>query len=384
MKFSDILTEGRKTLKEASVGRDLQHIEDNMIVDGAQGAIDSLQELKRLAANAGTSSVKWDGTMAIYWGHDKAGNFYLVPNAQWAKKLVLDKAGLANEIQSTGRKRPDQSDEDHAANRKNLAAKYLKLWDVFQTASQGTTGFFKGDIMFAEPQQPTPDGNYVFTPNKVTYTVSPNGLYGKMKTAQVFVTVHGKAEELGSSSLSPANPQEVAKLNSTPGLIALDIQKPQGGIKFDTKAVDAVIAEVKQSSAAIDAISNFTAPKFTTLKQVLYNYAVKLGKSHDNLDFNTWLDSSKTSEAQKVIVKQLQQKQEWQVFWKVFKDIKKVKHSVFDQLTKQHGGTMAQSLGISASTNGKPGGEGYVTPAGKIVNPHFRSAPDNPRFTGEI
>jgi hypothetical protein len=37
-----------------------------------------------------------------------------------------------------------------------------------------------------------------------------------------------------------------------------------------------------------------------------------------------------------------------------------------------------------STEGGKPGGEGYVTPAGKIVNPNFRSAPDNPRFTGEI
>jgi hypothetical protein len=383
MKFNELLKEGRQ-LKEASVGRDLQHIEDNLIVDGAAGGIESLQQLRRMAANAGESSVKWDGTMAIYWGHDNKGNFYLVPNAQWAKKLVLDKQGLAQEIQSTGRKRPDQSDEDHAANRKALAGKYLKLWDVFEAASRGTKGFFKGDIMFTGKQQPDANGNYVFTPNKVTYTVSPKGLYGKMPTAEVFVTVHGKAEELGSSSLSPADSSEVAKLNNTPGLIALDIQRPVGAVQIDVKGIDAVLQLIKKNAAAIDAVSNFSAPKFTTLKQILYNYAVKLGKSHDNLDFDKWLDGAKVSDNQKTIIRELQGKPEWKTFWTAFLAMKKVKHQVFDQLTKQHGDAMAKQLGITASTNGKPGGEGYVTPAGKIVNPHFRSAPDNPRFTGEI
>ena len=384
MKIRELLAESRKRLSEATVGRDLQHIEDNLIVDGAQGGIDSLQDLKSLAAKADSASVKWDGTMAIYWGHDKNGVFYLVPNAQWAKRLVADKAGLTKEIQSTGRKRPEQSDEEFAANRQALADKYMKLWDVFERASKGTQGFFKGDIMFAEPQQPDASGNYVFTPNKVTYTVAPKGLYGKMPTAQVFVTVHGKADELGSSGLSPANPKEVAQLNTTPGLIALDIQRPIGGVAINTKPIDAAVQMVTKNAAAINAISGYVAPKFSTLKQILYNYAVKLGKSGDTLKFDDWLDTSKTSEPQKAAVRQLAQRPEWKTFWDTFMTIKKVKYDVFNQLTKQHGDAMAKNLGISASTNGQPGGEGYVTSAGKIVNPAFRSAPDNPRFTGEI
>jgi hypothetical protein len=102
------------------------------------------------------------------------------------------------------------------------------------------------------------------------------------------------------------------------------------------------------------------------------------------LDFETWLDGSKTSENQKTIIRELQKKPEWNSFWQVFNAIKKVKHDVFTELTNQHGGTMGKNLGIVSSTGGKPGGEGYVIPTGKIVNPYFRSAPDNPRFTGEI
>ena len=384
MKFRDILVETARRLNEAAVGRDLQHIEDNMIVNGAQGAIDSLQDLRSLVTNASSASVKWDGQMAIYWGHDGKGNFYLVPNAQWSKKLVTGKEGLAQEIQNTGRKRADQSDEEFATNRRNLAAKYMKLWDVFANASKGTSGFFKGDIMFADPQQPDNNGNYVFTPNKVTYTVSPNGLFGKMKTAQVFITVHGKANELGSSGLSPANANEIAKLNSTPQLIAIGTQRLNSGIKLDTKSIDALMARIKQQANAIDAISNFTAPKFTTIKQLMYNYSIKLGKSGGTLDFNTWLDSTKTSENQKAIIRDLQKKPEWKTFWAAFIDMSRIKQSVFDQLTKQQGNEMAKTLGISASVGGKAGGEGYVTTTGKIINPNFRSSPDNPRFTGEI
>jgi hypothetical protein len=116
----------------------------------------------------------------------------------------------------------------------------------------------------------------------------------------------------------------------------------------------------------------------------MYNYAVKLGKSHDSLDFNDWLLTAKVSEPQKAVIADIQKKPEWKLFWSTFLALKRAKYKVFDQLTNQHGSEMAKTLGITASTNGKPGGEGYVTPAGKIVNPDFRSAPDNPRFTGEI
>ena len=65
-------------------------------------------------------------------------------------------------------------------------------------------------------------------------------------------------------------------------------------------------------------------------------------------------------------------------------NIKKGKHDILNALHKQHGQSLLKDLGISSYVNGKPGGEGYVTNAGKLVNPNFRSAPDNPRFTGEI
>lgn len=382
MKFGDLQI--TTILREAAVGRDLQHIEDYLIVDGAVGGLESLVSLRGMVANAGSSSIKWDGTMAIYWGHDQSGKFYLIPNAQWAKSLVLDKDDLTSEIRNTGRKRLDQTDDDHEKVRNALASKYASLWDIFEKASVRTTDFFKGDIMFAGKQQLNSDGNYEFTPNKVTYVVQPKGLYGKMPTAKVFITVHGKASELGSSHLTPANPKDVASLNDTPELIALDVQKPIGGLRINTSEIDGAINLVKRNAAAINAISNFTAPKFTTFKQILYSYAVKLGKSHDSLDFDDWLLTAKVSGPQKVIIAQIQKKSEWKLFWKTFLALKRVKYKVFDQLTKQHGSEVAKTLGITANINGKPGGEGYVTSGGKIVNPNFRSASDNPRFTGEI
>lgn len=385
MKITEIISMHNGMLREAKVGRELQHLEDYLIVSGAEETLSVLQDLSDIISDTSDASVKWDGIAAIYWGHDAQGNFYLIPQNQWAKAQTLDQAGLRKEIESTGRPRADQRPEDFAKSRSSLAQKYLRLWDIFEVASKGTQGFFKGDLMFSEPQTPESDGNYVFTPNKVTYTVTSKGLYGKMPRAQAFVTVHGKAREPGSQGLSPVKAGEVDRLNSTPKLIALDAQRPQGKLPLKSTALTKLIGDVRKNSGAIDKISNFTAPGFTTIKSVLYNYAVKLGKSHDTLSFDDWLENPKTkvSDKHRSILQDLSQTPEWKTFWKIFSEIKLAKHSIHDALHKHQEAQSADSLGIRATTQGKPGGEGFVTSAGKIVNPYFRSAPDNPRFTGE-
>lgn len=374
-----------KPLREANVGRELQHLEDYLIVDGSDKVLNILKSLKDLVEDTSDASIKWDGYTAIYWGHDSQGRFYLMPKAQWDKSLKLTKQGLRDEITSTGRKRPEQSPEDFAKAREGMAHNYLRLWDIFKVASKGTQGFFKGDLMFSEPQHPQPDGTYVFMPNKVTYTVKPMGLYGKMPSAQAFITVHGKATEPGVSGLTPLEPGDIEKLNSTPALIALDRQAPRGNLKTRADFLDKLIADVNKSAQAIDHIQQYSAKGFTTLPGVLYNYAVKLGKSHDTLKFEDWLQDPKTklSVNHKSVLEALSKTPEWKTFWRVFGNIKKAKHLIHDALHAHFETQTGGTLGISASVQGRPGGEGFVTSAGKIVNPYFRSAPDNPRFTGE-
>ena len=118
----------------------------------------------------------------------------------------------------------------------------------------------------------------------------------------------------------------------------------------------------------------------------MYDYAVKRAKAGGNLDFTMWLDLSKVSENQKVLIKAMikDNQDSWIKFWKAFDLILNTKHKVLTQLHKEHGKDMYSNLGIRSSIGGAEGGEGYMSSKGKIVNPLFRSAADNPRFTGEI
>ena len=208
MMLHDIFESHNPVLQEAArIGREYQHLEDLLITDGAQGGIEALTELKSIAQQPSTMNMKWDGGAAVFWGRDPQGNFLFAPNNQWSKGQKLDREALATEIQGTGRPRPGQTPEEFAAIRQGMAANYQRLWDLFEKATpKDFRGYLNGDMMFTERQTPGPDGYYEFTPNKVTYRVSPRGLYGKMKTAEAFVAVHGKIEEFGAEATGNLTP----------------------------------------------------------------------------------------------------------------------------------------------------------------------------------
>jgi hypothetical protein len=365
-------------LEVAEIGRALQHSEDNIISKGSQGALETLADFKNIVTDPTKSSHKWDGQAAIFWGHDNKGQFYLIPQYQWEKGLLLDRKGLSKEIQNTGKPKKGQTDSAFKGERQQLAQDYDRLWSVFEKASEGTKGFYKGDLMFGAPIKPDQNGRYTFTGNKVTYTVEPKGLFGKMPTAVAFVAVHGKPKKLGSSSmLNPVSDKEVEMMNRTPYLIAIPKQKPEGKLDLETSKIDAAIQAIQADAKDIDGILNYVGPKFTTLRKILYDYSLAAGKN-DKLSFDQWLQSSKVSPAQKQQIETLKRNPAWAKFWKAYDIVKTLKKELYQQLSQTR--NVSSRLGMIATVNGQPGGEGFVTSTGKLVNPAFRSAAPNPRF----
>lgn len=374
-------------IEATAVGRDFQHLEDLLIVNGAKGGIVALNDLINIVKMPGQTTFKWDGGAAVFWGRNNNGEFIFVPDNQWSKEQFLDREGLGAEIRATGRPKQGQSPEDFAGGRSSLAEKYERIWDIFEAATpENFRGYVFGELMFTEPQQPDANGEYVFTPNKVTYRVAPNGLGGKMASASVFAIVHGVIKQFGGekTSSTPLPDATAEQFNSMPELIVINRQSPKVKIKPLGKELKQAIAFIQTNARAIDEIANFTAPKFITLKKVLYDYAVQRGKSHGTLNFDQWLNNSKLSENHRTIVSELMKKPAWQVFWAAFNQIVEAKHEVIDQLHTEGGAAMQNSLGITASIGDKQGGEGFVSSLGKLVNPAFRSAPPNPRFAPEV
>lgn len=383
----------QETLKEAKVGREYQHLEDLLIIDGSQGGLEAIELLEQIGAKPQVVDFKWDGGASVFWGRDNKGNFVFAPKNQWNKGLALDKEGLASEIENTGRMRKGEDPEAFKAGRKQLADKYRKIFSIFEAATpKNFRGWLNGDIMFESKQLQDENGNYVFTPNKVTYTVSEDGLFGKMPTAEVFVVVHGIVPAAFgadvSANLKPIKKDAVMAFNRTPELIVLPTQKPKMK-PLDTSGLDKVKNNISANSKAIDLVSNFKAPRFSNFKGILYTYAV--AKAKTGIGFMDWLEGSKLSQNQKntTISFVTENAQAFEAFWKVFDQVVAVKVSVLNKIFSGHGQNMQNELGISASIGDTPGGEGLVVNRkgggfGKLINPAFRSGAVNQKFAESI
>jgi hypothetical protein len=123
----------------------------------------------------------------------------------------------------------------------------------------------------------------------------------------------------------------------------------------------------------------------TTFPAILYKYAVQRAKK--KISWTDWLPQSKLSANQISILDQsgIAQGADWKNFWQAFDMLLDLKHQVLDDIQNTHGEDLHSKFGIRAYTQDQPGGEGYAwalnsDQMAKMVNPRFRSAPDNPRY----
>lgn len=378
--------------KTQTIGREYQHIENLLIINGSKGGTDIVDELIEAIRNPQTLDLKCDGSSSIYWGRDTNGTFVFVPKNQWQKGLFLTKEQLSYEILNSGNKRLLQTVEEFTYSRQQLADLYTRLWDIFEQATPVEfRGYLNGDLMFTELQSLNEFGFYQFTPNKVTYKVNSSGLGGKMKTAEAFVIVHGKLKKFGSlatGNICPESNYVIEHFNKNPNLIVLNTQKPNFKVEFIEDELIQLKEFILQHSKDIDDLVNFTAPKFTTLKKVFYDYSIALGKS-TSLDFELWLDSSKISDNQKSLIRELMVKNNWNIFWSTFNKILEIKNNILDELYIQINEDLYTRLGLQTFINDKPCGEGLVKNLkngmiGKLITTQFRCADPHPKFIKDI
>lgn len=388
MRISEVINPNPNAIAEA-VGREYQHLEDLLIDQGTAGGLAALTGLADVVKNPAQMNVKWDGSASVFWGRNKQGDFVFAPLNQWSKQTPLTKQQLTQEIQQTGKPRPGQDPEEFRAGREQLAGSYIKLWDIFQAATPvNFRGYLNGDLMFTSRPDRDSQGNYEFTPNKVKYVVDPDGFSGKMATAEVFVTVHGKIDEFGApptGNMYSVSDNIVEEFNRTPRLIVLPTQHPNVPVTADVKKINQAAEFIKRNQAGIDKVAKFTAPKMTTFPAILYKYAVQRAKK--KISWTDWLPQSKLSANQISILDQsgIAQGADWKNFWQAFDMLLDLKHQVLDDIQNTHGEDLHSKFGIRAYTQDQPGGEGYAwalnsDQMAKMVNPRFRSAPDNPRY----
>ena len=362
----------REFLSEATVGRPLQHLEDLAVADGSVGALKALDYLAAYGQNARNISIKWDGQAAIYWGRDSDGSFMLVGKNNWGRPEGRSKSPeeLEQFIMLRGK------GEDW---RKQFAGDMAALWPLFEAATpQSFRGFVFGDLLF-HPGKPVQqqNGRLVFTPNVTTYSVDSKSRLGqKIAAAKAAVTAHEILSEFGQTVGTGKPADNVSMLNSA-DVIVLGQTYVTHQPKLDVQGVEQIRAFVKQNAAVMDA---WLAPQpgLSDMKAIIYTYvnAMSRAKQLDAIEtgFIDWLQTSKVSANKQAKIAELA-KQNPKGLTAVLRTVALIMQAKDNLIAQLDAG----SGEIQATTQGQPGGEGYVSQRDMVkLVPRARWTPKGP------
>jgi hypothetical protein len=341
--FRTVLTEA------ARVGREYNHVEDLVFIDGSAGANKAADILEKLGSDSGDVAIKWDGNPTIYWGREDNGQFVLVGKNGWGRNKSTSAEDLANFIKSTGK------GEDW---REKFGNDMADIFNVMERATpKDFRGFVYGDLLY-HPGKPfsRTDSGIEFTPNLVTYTVSNESPLGeRIADSKVGVVVHTKYDEFGGKTGTPIS--DVKELNNEDAVVlgqTYVAHQPE----VNTDEVNEIRAMTQKYGKLID---QFLAPVkgLSDMKNIIYTYVNQMTRSRqlDQLEtgFFDWLKNSKVSANKQAKIADMH-KQMPKALPAVFGLVKKVmtvKDHIIDQLDNA-------DADVKQSTKGEKGGEGYV------------------------
>ena len=347
MRMYELLSE------ERTVGRNLQHLEDLVFVDGSAGAIEALDTLERFGMDVSDVSIKWDGTPAVIFGRDETGAFILTDLAGFGAKGYDGKVKSSKDLQRMILSRGKEATDS----RKQYAAGMAAIWDEFESSvPNNTRGFFHGDLLYSTTPELN-DGSFVFTPNKVTYTVVAESPIGKrIARSRAGVVVHTFTDLSGNTGQASATALNEGELFIMPPVIAQ--QSPQ----VDVRGVSQIRSIVQKNAAGIDELLS-PKPGLSDMKNIIYTYVNQMSRAGkwDQLPtgFFDWLKDSKVSDNKKTKILALPESKYLPVLFDIVLKIQNLKNNVIDQLD-------GAQMDVTANIAGQPGGEGYVAARNKV------------------
>jgi len=347
MRARELLTEAAK------VGREWQHLEDLVFVDGSQGALQAAKILQNLGKGTTKLNTKWDGRIAVYWGREPDGTFVLVGKNGWGKQMFKSPQEMQHAITTAGK------GEEW---RQKLGADMAAVFDIMQRNTPNTfRGYVMGDVLWypGEPYQIT-DAGISFTPNKVTYTVNPQSDLGKrIAQSSVGIAAHLYYKNFGDEASMTLT--DVSGLNSKDAVV-LNSQVPSYKANVDTSAVNEIVSLTNAHGKEIDDLLE-PQPGLSDMKNIIYTYVNQMSRA-GRLDdiatgFQDWLKTSKVSPQKQAKILALPQYNAIPLLFDLLLKIQTVKDNIIDQLDKQ-------TPDITATTDGQSGGEGYAANAERV------------------
>ena len=337
------------------VGREFNHLED-LVFTETNGAVKAIEILKSLAKPETSITIKWDGNPTVYWGRDEDGTFRMVGKNNWGREEGKSSSpeDLKQFIMSRGK------GEDW---RDKFASDMAALWPVFEKATpKDFRGYVYGDILFhpGKPYQGA-DGRISFTPNQTTYAVLGNSDVGRsLVKAKIAVAAHKQFGYFGDKTGEDFDNPEIFASNPELKVFGLTTVSTRSAVSADNLGRIQALAKNQQ------AINNLLSPVagMGYLQSEIYTFVNTQSKAKqlDNINTDAFMAFvGKTPvKAAKIAAHSENHPGVMDTMFSLVKEIMTAKDEVIRELDSAKGD-------ITATTGGKPGGEGYVAGGSKLV-----------------
>ncbi len=331
------------------VGREFNHLED-LVFTEADGATKAIKILKDLSSPAKKIAIKWDGNPTVYWGRDEDGKFRMVGKNNWGREEGKSSSPeeLKQFINSRGK------GEEWRA---KFAGDMASMWPVFEKATPADfRGYVYGDILF-HPGKPYEgaNGTINFTPNQTTYSVKGASAEGrKLAKAKVAVAAHQVFEYFGDKSGKPFTDPEIFSGNPELAVYGQTYVSHRPAVNADN--IDRIAALAKNQSA----INKFLTPVpgMGYLQTEIYTFVNNQAKAKalDKISSDAFLNfvAKNPTKAAKITSHSEAHPGVLDNLFELVREIMAAKNEVIAELDAAEGD-------ITATTGGKPGGEGYVS-----------------------
>lgn len=354
MRAFEFLTESEVVVPK-KVGREFNHLED-LVFTEPNGAVKAIGILKSLAQAETSITIKWDGNPTVYWGREPDGTYRMVGKNNWGREEGKSNSpeDLKQFIMSRGK------GEDW---REKFASDMAALWPIFEAATpKDFRGYVYGDILFhpGKPYQGA-DGRISFTPNQTTYSVSAASQVGReLSKAKVAVAAHKvfgffgdkSGEDFDQPELFAANPQlkvfGLTTVSARPAVGADNLARIQSMAKNQSK-INALLAPVTGMGYLQSEIYTFVNGQ-------------SKAKQLDAINTDAFMAFVQKTPAKATKIAQHSERHPgvMDLLFSLVKEIMAAKDEVIRELDAAEGD-------ITATTDGKPGGEGYVAGGSKLV-----------------
>ena len=259
----------------------LEHLEDEIINNGSNGAKTSINFLKSIkkmlqGGKGGSNvSVKWDGAPAVFAGtNPENGKFFV------GTKSIFNATPKINYTVSDISRNHGGALADKLA----VALKYLP--------SLGIKGVLQGDLLFTDDKKSAVvDGerSIVFTPNTITYAVPTTSvdMYNKIKAAKIGIIFHTSYKGKTMKGLKASFGASVSGLKNNKNVFYDDARYKQsedpGLTKAEEKRFDAILrmaeGSVYKGGAFIDLIKKDKGPLSLGVQlKTFFNTYIRAGK----------------------------------------------------------------------------------------------------------